>query len=134
MQTNNLTTDHPIIEPLHIFVGRFYWTLNLDIGKFHFNTQCTDAKQFNNSKLLNPCIPCLLDPGEARGCSTNTSVINSFINLVPTALRRRHAQAVRDSSLSYKIDYVIAIKILLDPEGHQNGITGSKVPAILVKG
>ena len=51
----------------------------------------------------------LADPGEARGCSTNTFVINSFIHSVsqsvsqpfpPTALRRRHAQTVRDSSSS----------------------------------
>ena len=81
----------------------------------------------------------LADPGEARGCSTNTFVINSFINSVsqpfpPTALRRRHAQTVRDSSSSYKIDYVIVIKTYLNPEGHQNRISGSKVTAILLKG
>ena len=53
----------------------------------------------------------LADPGEARGCSTNSLVINSFIDsfslpFPPTALRIRHAQAVRDSTSSYKIDYV----------------------------
>ena len=38
----------------------------------------------------------LADPGKARGCSTNTSVTDSFSHpLVPTALRRRHAQTVR---------------------------------------
>ena len=52
----------------------------------------------------------------------------------PTASRRRHAQTVRDSSSSYKIDYVIVIKTFLNPEGHQNPISGSKVTAILVKG
>ena len=52
----------------------------------------------------------------------------------PTALRRRHAQAVRDSSSSYKIDYVIVIKNFLNPEGHQNPISGSIVTAILLKG
>ena len=52
----------------------------------------------------------------------------------PRALRRRHAQTVRDSSSSYKIDYVIVIKNFLNPEGHQNRIIGSKVKAILLKG
>ena len=40
----------------------------------------------------------------------------------PAALRRRHAQMVRDSSSSYKIEYVIVIKNFLNPEGHQNPI------------
>ena len=52
----------------------------------------------------------------------------------PTALRRRHAHTVKDSSSSYKIDYVILIKTFLNPEGHQNRIRGSKVTAILLKG
>ena len=52
----------------------------------------------------------------------------------PTASRRRHAQTVRDSTSSYKIDYVIVIKTFLNPEGHQNRISGSKVTAILLKG
>ena len=52
----------------------------------------------------------------------------------PTALRRRHAQTVRDSTSSYKIDYVIVIKKLLNPEWHQNPTGGSKVTAILLKG
>ena len=52
----------------------------------------------------------------------------------PTALQRHHAQTVRDSSSSYRIDYVIVIKNFLNREGHQNRITGSKVTTILVKG
>ena len=52
----------------------------------------------------------------------------------PKALRRRHAQTVRDSSSSYEIDYVIAIRTFLNPKGHQNLIRGSKVMAILLKG
>ena len=52
----------------------------------------------------------------------------------PTALRRRHAQTVIDSSSSYKIDYVIVIKTFLNPDGHQNRISGLKVTAILLKG
>ena len=51
-----------------------------------------------------------------------------------TALRRRHAQTVRDTSSSYKIDYAIGIRTFLNPEGHPNPITGSKVTAILLKG
>ena len=48
----------------------------------------------------------LADPGEARGCSTNSLVIGSVSQLVsepfpPAALRRRHAQMVRDSTSSY---------------------------------
>ena len=41
---------------------------------------------------------------------------------------------VRDSTSSYKIDYVIVIKNFLHPKGHQNRINGSKVTAILLKG
>ena len=52
----------------------------------------------------------------------------------PTALRRWHAQMVRDSTSSYTIDYVIVIKNFLNTEGHRNPISGSKVPAILLKG
>ena len=52
--------------------------------------------------------------------------------LVPTALQLRHAQTVRDSSSSYKIDYVIVIKNFLNLKGHR--FTGSKVTAILVRG
>ena len=49
----------------------------------------------------------LADLGEARGCSTNSLVINSFSEWVrepfpPTALRRLHDQTVRDSTSSYK--------------------------------
>ena len=51
----------------------------------------------------------------------------------PTALQRRHAQTVRDSSFSYKIDYLKVIKNFLNPEGHQNSFNGSKVTTILLK-
>ena len=53
----------------------------------------------------------------------------------PTALRRRHDQTIRDITSSYKIDYSdIVIKNCLNPEGHQNTISGSKVTAIILKG
>ena len=48
----------------------------------------------------------------------------------PTALQRRHAQTVRDSVSGYKIDYFIVIKNFLNPKGHQNPISGSKVTAL----
>ena len=56
----------------------------------------------------------LANPGKARGCSINSLVIDSLIKSVrqpfpATALRRRHAQTVRDSSSSFKIDYVIVV-------------------------
>ena len=86
----------------------------------------------------------LTDPGEARGCSITASwLIPSFIHsfsewvsqpFPPTVVRRRHAQTVRVSTSSYKIDYVIMIKNFLNPEGHQNPFSGSKVTAILLKG
>ena len=79
----------------------------------------------------------LADPGEARGCSINSLVINWLIDsfsqpFSPTALRRHLAQTVRDRCSNYKIDYVVVIKNF--PEGHQNPISGSKVTAILLKG
>ena len=40
---------------------------------------------------------------------------------------------VRDSTSSYKEDYFIVIKNFLNPEGHPNPISGSKVTAILLK-
>ena len=52
----------------------------------------------------------------------------------PTALPRRNAQTVRDRSLSYRIDYFIVIKNFLNPQGHQNTVSGTKVMAFLLKG
>ena len=51
----------------------------------------------------------------------------------PRAIRRHHAKTVRDSSSRYKIDYVIVVKTFLNPKGHQNCISGSKVMALLLK-
>ena len=63
------------------------------------------------------------------------SLINWLSHIFPpTALRGRHAKTVGDSSSSYKIDYGIGIKNFLNPEGHQNCISGSKITAILLKG
>ena len=52
----------------------------------------------------------------------------------PAALRRRHAKTVRDSSSSYRIDYIRLVKTSLNPKGHQHHITSSKVKAILLDG
>ena len=84
-------------------------------------------------------LPYLADQGEAKGCSTNSSVTHSLTEkfnnpFPPAALRRRHAQTVRDTSSSYKIDYVIVMKNFLNLEGHQNPISGSEVTAIFLKG
>ena len=53
----------------------------------------------------------LADLGEARGCSTNSLVIKSFIRsvihpFVKIALLRRHGQTVGDGVLILEIDYV----------------------------
>ena len=76
-------------------------------------------------------------PGAAL--QTPLSFIHSLIQSLsepfpPIALLRHHAQTVRDCSSSYKLDYVIVIKTFLNPEGHQNRISGSKVTAILLEG
>ena len=49
------------------------------------------------------------------------------------SLRRRHALTVPDSAFSHKIDYVTTQFLeILNPEGHPNRITGSKVMEILL--
>ena len=67
---------------------------------------------FQNQQAFPPVASCnrrpflqqLADPSEARGCSTKSLVINSFSQyshpFPPTALWRRHAQTVRDSTSS----------------------------------
>ena len=80
----------------------------------------------------------LAHPGEARGYSTNSFVIDSFIHsfsnrpFPPTALRCPHAKTVGYKFSSYKIEYVMVIKKFLNPEGYQNPINGSKGTAILL--
>ena len=81
-------------------------------------------------------------PGQSQGLLYKQLchwLIDWFINSVsepfpPTALRRRHAHMVRESTSSYKLDYVIVIKNIQNPEGNQNPISGSKVTAVLLKG
>ena len=77
------------------------------------------------------------NPGAAL--QTPPSLIHSFIHqlsypLVPAALQRRHAKTVKESSSSYKIDYVIVIQNFLNHGGHQHCIIGLKVMPILLKG
>ena len=77
----------------------------------------------------------LADPGKAWGCSKNSLVTDSLSEpFPPTALQRHHAQTVTDGCSSFKIDYVIVINDFLNPEGHQNPISGSKVTTILLMG
>ena len=78
----------------------------------------------------------LADPGEARGCSTNTSVTNSLSHsrFVKISLQRRHALVVKDGAFSHKIDYVSICLEIQNLEGHFNRFIGSKVTTILVNG
>ena len=65
--------------------------------------------------------PIFSRPGQSQGLLyKQPSLIHQ--PFPPTALRCRYAQAVKDSSSSYEIDYVIVIKNSLDPEGNQNPI------------
>ena len=81
----------------------------------------------------------LADPDEARGCSTNTFVTNSLIDLlshplVKIYLWRHHAQAVRNSASSHKTNYIDILSESLNHEGHLNLCSGSNVTAILLNG
>ena len=62
-------------------------------------------------------------PGQSQGllCKHLCYLLTYSLTdpLGPTALRRRHAQMVRDRSSSYKIDFVIVIKTFLNSERHQ---------------
>ena len=53
---------------------------------------------------------------------------------VKISLRRRHALVVKDGAFSHKIDYFSNFLEVLNLEGHQNRITGSKVMAISLNG
>ena len=103
----------------------------------------SQKKKNNYCTLTQTCTqlcsnPLISRPGQSQGLlykHLRNSLINSLSHpFPPKALRRRNAQTVRDSSSSYKIDYVIVIETFLNPEGHQNPISGSKVKAILLKG
>ena len=50
----------------------------------------------------------LADPGKARGCYTNTFVIDSLSRswFVKISLQRRHALTVADGAFSHEIVYV----------------------------
>ena len=81
----------------------------------------------------------LADPGEAKGCSTNSLVIHKLIQSafffpqVYGAAKPKRLES-RDSTSSYKISYFIIIKKFLNSEGHHNLFRGLKVMAILLKG
>ena len=74
----------------------------------------------------------LAEPGEARGCFTNTFVIYSLPNglshsLVKISIQRRHALMVEDGAFSNKKDY-ITVFFLENPslEGHLNCLEKQK--------
>ena len=50
------------------------------------------------------------------------------------SLGRRHALMVGDGAFRQKIDYIAFFSEILNFEGHQNCITGSRVTAILLNG
>ena len=50
------------------------------------------------------------------------------------SLGRHHALTVGDGASSHKIDYVSKFEEILNLEGHQNRMTGSRVTAILLNG
>ena len=43
------------------------------------------------------------------------------------ALWQRHAQTVQDSSSSYETNYIVLVRDILTPNGHQNGIIGGSL-------
>ena len=84
---------------------------------------------------VNICYLFFSRPGQSQGLLYKQPFNHSLSEpFPPTALLRRHAQTVRVSTSSYNTDYVIVIKNLLNPKGHHNCISGSKVTAILLKG
>ena len=50
------------------------------------------------------------------------------------SLQCRRALTVTDGAFIHKIDYVTIFKEILNPKGHPNRITGSKVTVILLNG
>ena len=70
----------------------------------------------------------LANPGEARGCSTNTSVIHQLSHpLVKISVR-----AVMPKRLNMVLPVIFSE--ILNLEGHQNRFIGSKVTRILLNG
>ena len=80
----------------------------------------------------------LADLGEARGCSSNTSVIHyslwAFSSFVKIYLHHHHALMDGDGAFSHNIDYVTLFKDILNLEGHPNLSTSSRVTVTLLNG
>ena len=73
------------------------------------------------------------DPGKARGCSTNTSVTDSVMvceNIFTAPPRPNDCRWCFQSSNRLCYNFLE----IINPEGHQNRIGGSKVTTILRKG
>ena len=78
-----------------------------NFGPLNFGIILIDQEQILQS--------CLADPNGARGCFTNSLVINSLIHSVrktfsPTALQRRHSQTVRESNLQFFLRKILKLK------------------------
>ena len=83
---------------------------------------------------MSKCLSLLTDR-KARGCSTNTFVINSVSHpLVIIYLRRRHTLMVEDGAFNQIINYIPVVQENLNFKGHLNRFIGSKVTEILVNG
>ena len=75
--------------------------------------------------------------GEARGCSTNSLMINSVSHwewAFSSHIFKAPPRPNGESTSSYNIDKVTMILTFLYPKGPQNSFSGSKVTAILPKG
>ena len=84
----------------------FFQGLSLDLisqDQFQASHWSSHPPSLQNNMFL-----FLADSGEARGCSTNTSITDSFLRswFVKIYLRRRHALIVADGAFSHTIDYV----------------------------
>ena len=116
------------ISPISVFAIQLYQRC---LGQIKLTTSVSFLCGSSTSQIISR-------PGRSQGLlykQPRHSLINSFSQpFPPTALQRRHAQTVWNSSSSYKTDYVIVIKNFLNHEGHQNRINGPKVTAILLKG
>ena len=72
-------------------------------------------------------------PGRSQGLLNKQPRDYSLIKSVILFLPKLYGAVTPKRTSSYKIDFVIAIKNFLNPEGHQNPISGSKVTALLLK-
>ena len=101
------------------------WFTNLKIGQGKNRYVSSAGKRpFSNSVPFAVIFLTLIfrRPKQSQGL-LNKHLCHLISHSLPlTALRRRHAQTVWDTSLSYKTHYVIVMKSFLNLEAHQNRI------------